>query len=133
MEIFIVNNIYIEMEQYLKLYRTNADYEAATDKPPVSHIVEDVDVKMKGDDPYNGHEYVDLGLPSGTKWATMNIGASSVTDYGTFYQYGKGLNELKDTSGDTTYSGTENPLAASADTAVQVWGGSWHLPTKAQF
>ena len=28
------------------------------------------------EDPYNGHEYVDLGLPSGTKWATMNVGAS---------------------------------------------------------
>ena len=30
------------------------------------------------------------------------------------------------------YSGTENPLATSADTASQVWGGSWHMPTSAQ-
>lgn len=31
----------------------------------------------------NGHEYVDLGLPSGTKWATMNIGANDITYIGT--------------------------------------------------
>lgn len=35
------------MEQYLKLFRTNSEYEVLTDKPPVSHIVEDVDIKMK--------------------------------------------------------------------------------------
>lgn len=123
------------MAEHLKIFNTTAEYESVVgteNEPSVSHVIESNGVEFKKD-PYGGHEYVDLGLPSGTKWATMNIGASSVTDYGTFYQYGKGLNELKDTSGDTTYSGTENPLAASADTAVQVWGGSWHLPTKAQF
>ncbi|MBQ5424945.1 MAG: InlB B-repeat-containing protein, partial [Bacteroidales bacterium] len=30
----------------------------------------------------NGHEYVDLGLPSGTKWATCNVGATNPEDYG---------------------------------------------------
>ena len=83
-------------------------------------------------DPYNGHEYVDLGLPSGTKWATMNVGASSETDYGNYYQYGKGAAQYAATSGDNNYSGTEDPLDSSVDTAVQVWGGSWHMPTKAQ-
>ena len=80
-----------------------------------------------------GHEYVDLGLPSGTKWATMNIGANSITDYGNYYQYGKGSAQYAATSGQSDYSGTENPLAESADTATQVWGGQWHMPTKAQF
>lgn len=37
----------------------------------------------------NGHAYVDLGLPSGTLWATMNIGATSVTDYGGYYAWGE--------------------------------------------
>ena len=83
-------------------------------------------------DPYAGHEYVDLGLPSGTLWATMNVGASSETDYGNYYQYGKGAAQYAATSGQSDYSGTEDPLAASADTAVQVWGGSWHMPTKTQ-
>ena len=63
----------------------------------------------------------------------MNVGATSVTDYGNYYQYGKGAATYQETSGDTDYSGTETPLAASADTAVQEWGGSWHMPTKAQF
>ena len=83
-------------------------------------------------DPYNGHAYVDLGLPSGTKWATMNVGAASETDYGNYYQYGKGAAQYAATSGDSYYSGTEDPLATSADTAAQVWGGSWHMPTRAQ-
>lgn len=37
----------------------------------------------------NGHEAVDLGLPSGTKWATMNIGAISAYDHGKFFQWGE--------------------------------------------
>lgn len=81
----------------------------------------------------DGHEYVDLGLPSGTKWATMNVGASSETDYGNYYQYGKGAAQYAATSGESDYSGTENPLATSADTVAQVWGGQWHMPTKTQF
>ena len=32
---------------------------------------------------------VDLGLPSGLKWATMNVGATSVTDYGKYYAWGE--------------------------------------------
>ena len=80
----------------------------------------------------DNHYYRDLGLPSGTKWATMNVGASSETDYGNYYQYGKGAAQYAATSGDSNYSGTEAPLAASADTASQVWGGSWHMPTRTQ-
>ena len=34
----------------------------------------------------NGHDYVDLGLPSGTKWATCNLGASSPSDYGEYFE-----------------------------------------------
>lgn len=79
---------------------------------------------------YNNHDYVDLGLPSGTKWATMNVGANSITDYGNYYMYGMGSKTYDST--DTPYAGTENPLATSADTAAQVWGGEWHTPTKTQ-
>ena len=62
----------------------------------------------------------------------MNVGATSETDYGNYYQYGKGAAQYAATSGNSNYSGTENPLALSADTAAQVWGGSWHMPTRAQ-
>jgi hypothetical protein len=120
------------MAEYLKLYKNQAAYDAESDKPVVGHMIDDVKVKIKEPDPYAGHEYVDLGLPSGTKWATMNVGASSETDYGNYYQYGKGAAQYAATSGDSNYGGTEDPLDSSVDTASQVWGGSWHMPTRAQ-
>ena len=122
------------MEKFITNFGTTAElavFSATTDfgRPHVSLTEDDSKVHYFRYDPYNGHEYVDLGLPSGTKWATMNVGASSETDYGNYYQYGKGAAQYAATSGDSNYSGTENPLAASADTAVQVWGGKWHMPT----
>lgn len=38
---------------------------------------------------HRGHDWVDLGLPSGTKWATMNVGASSPSDYGSYFAWGE--------------------------------------------
>jgi hypothetical protein len=63
----------------------------------------------------------------------MNVGASSETDYGNYYQYGKGASRYQITSGQSNYNGTESPLALSADTAAQVMGGKWHMPTNNQF
>ena len=126
------------MAIYLKEFENHTQYEnyingSGAILPNVSICTTEGDVHYNPYvDPYNGHEYVDLGLPSGTKWATMNIGASSETDYGNYYQYGKGAAQYAATSGDSDYSGTEIPLALSADTAAQVWGGSWHMPTRAQ-
>ena len=54
----------------------------------------------------NGHKYVDLGLPSGTLWATCNVGAEKPEDYGLYFAwgetvgYGPGTSDGKD--GDTT-------------------------------
>lgn len=45
----------------------------------------------------NGREYVDLGLPSGLKWATCNLGASHPEDFGGYYQWG-GLGDVADRS-----------------------------------
>jgi uncharacterized protein (TIGR02145 family) len=80
----------------------------------------------------NGHEYVDLGLPSGLKWATCNVGASSPEQYGDYYAWGeietKGeySNEnskargksIGDISGNSNY-----------DVARAKWGGNWRMPT----
>ena len=125
------------MEKFITNFDTTAElaaFSATTDfgRPHVSLIKDDSKDHYFEDNSHNGHEYVDLGLPSGTKWATMNVGASSETDYGNYYQYGKGAAQYAATSGDSDYSGIENPLAASADTAVQVWGGPWHKPTREQ-
>lgn len=124
------------MGKFITNFDTTAElatFSATTDfgRPHVSLTKDDSKVHYF-EDPYNGHQYVDLGLPSGTKWATMNVGASSETDYGNYYQYGKGAAQYAATSGDSNYSGTEDPLDSSVDTAVQVWGGSWHMPTRAQ-
>ena len=124
------------MAKYLKLFENHTQYEQARQNlilPNISLCAQENDVHYNPYvDPYAGHEYVDLGLPSGTKWATMNVGASSETDYGNYYQYGKGAGQYAATSGQNNYSGTEDPLAASADTAVQEWGGLWHMPTRTQ-
>lgn len=40
-------------------------------------------------DSYNGHAYVDLGLPSGLKWATMNVGATTPEGYGDYFAWGE--------------------------------------------
>ena len=37
----------------------------------------------------DGHEWVDLGLPSGTKWATCNVGAETIEGYGNYYAWGE--------------------------------------------
>lgn len=123
------------MNKHLKLFANHSAYsqaESNLDKPNVTVCQQEGDVHYNPYvDPYNGHAYVDLGLPSGTKWATMNVGALSETDYGNHYMYGMGSNIYNDN--DTPYDGTENPLDLSKDTARQTWGGGWHMPTKAQF
>ena len=80
-------------------------------------------------DPYNGHAYVDLGLPSGTKWATMNIGASSPSAVGSTFQWGCTVtgnqgNPMFNYEG--CISGTEY------DAATALWGGNWKIPTYTQ-
>ena len=37
----------------------------------------------------NGFEYVDLGLESGTVWATCNVGADKPEDEGLLFQFGR--------------------------------------------
>ena len=49
----------------------------------------------------NGHEYVDLGLPSGTLWATCNIGANTPEEYGDYFAWGE--TQTKDTYSWSTY------------------------------
>ncbi|HJJ56526.1 MAG TPA: hypothetical protein O0X14_03415 [Methanocorpusculum sp.] len=37
----------------------------------------------------DGNDYVDLGLPGGTLWATYNVGARKPTEYGNYYAWGE--------------------------------------------
>lgn len=61
------------------------------------------------------HEYVDLGLPSGTLWATCNVGAYSPEEYGDYFAWGetKGYNAGKTDFSWATYqwcNGSYNSL-----------------------
>ena len=105
---------------------------------------------------------IDLGLPSGTKWACCELGASNPTDLGAFFAYG----ETKEKSQYTfdnyeyilynstdkpneeiyprwTYNGSTgyyyviedlgtNISGTEYDSARQIWGNPWCIPTKDQ-
>ncbi len=109
---------------------------------------------------YNGHAYVEIG---GLKWATMNIGANSITDYGQYFQWGdttgyvaanvgeSGTTNAKPfiwndykfgngtsspgTSGQTKYNSIDGKtvLDKCDDAAHANWGGQWRMPTTAEF
>lgn len=114
--------------------------------PNVSYCEDNNEVHYNPD-PFNGHAYVDLGLPSGTKWATMNVGASSITDYGLYFSWG-GTTGYADAStkvfswadyelGDgnmTKYNSTDGltTLEAVDDAATVNMGGDWHMPSAEQ-
>lgn len=92
---------------------------------------------------YNGHTYIDLGLPSGTKWATCNIGAANPEDYGNYYSWGETRPHTekmnpwhKNELGIARRHGAiddDNNLTAGYDAATANWGGKWRMPTKTEF
>ena len=99
----------------------------------------------------NGFEYVDLGLPSGTMWATCNVGATKPEDEGLLFQfgrvdgykYGDKDNQFKTTKQNKQDTGdVDIPLTTSCkvyknneildlkDDAAHVnMGGKWRMPT----
>lgn len=103
---------------------------------------DEVEKVMFGAGRYNGHEYVDLGLPSGLKWATCNVGSDSPEDYGSYFAwrevktknsytinnslaYGMSESSLK-SQGIIDKNGNLTP---SYDAATVNWGGTWRMPT----
>lgn len=104
----------------------------------------------------NGFDYVDLGLPSGTLWATCNVGASKPSEYGLLFQWGDtqgwateqvgfGEGKKKFLYDDYKWAIKESVLTFSKyttpgasleleDDAAHVnMGGDWHMPTPEQF
>ena len=89
---------------------------------------------------HNGFEYIDLGLPSGTKWARCNVGANSETDNGLYFPFGGivGLDspyyEGNFDSHKLKFNGDKKAtLHLDNDAAHIHMGGKWHMPTKEQF
>lgn len=86
------------------------------------------------------HEYVDLGLPSGTKWATHNLDVSrpnketaSVEDYGSYCNWADPTGENVYKNEDTLPSA--NPPVSICNSDYDIahvqWGKEWSLPTSA--
>lgn len=88
--------------------------------------------------PDSNHPHaIDLGLPSGTKWACCNIGASSPKGYGGYYAWGEteeksnyGWQTYKYYNDDTGWVNIGSNIAGTSyDVAHVKWGGSWRIPT----
>ena len=80
----------------------------------------------------NGHDYVDLGLPSGLKWATCNVGADSPEEYGDYYAWGEVKTKSEYTEENSkTYEKSINDFSGDPtyDVARKKWGSSWRMPT----
>jgi hypothetical protein len=101
------------------------------------------------------HAYVDLGLPSGTLWATCNIGADNPEDYGDYFAWGE--TQPKSTYNWSTYqycNGNYNTLTKYCnnssygyngftdnltillpedDAATVNWGSDWRMPTEEEW
>ena len=100
----------------------------------------------------NGYDYVDLGLPSKTLWATMNVGASKPSDFGLYFQWGDTQGYTADQVGKdkqfnwadykfsidgsslkfSKYTTDGESLELADDAANANMGGSWHMPSPTQ-
>lgn len=83
-------------------------------------------------------EAIDLGLPSGTKWANCNVGATKPEEYGGYYAWGE--TEEKDTYTWETYIHCNGSMDSCHDLGADIsgtqydvahvkWGGNWCMPT----
>ena len=101
------------------------------------------------------HEWVDLGLPSGTLWATCNVGASSPEELGSYFAWGETAtkdfydwstykwcnnNYMKMTKyctvsnyGNDGFVDNKTELDLEDDAAYVNWGPSWRIPSYEQF
>ena len=94
----------------------------------------------------NGYDWVDLGLS--VKWATKNVGANSPSDYGDYFAWGEThpkssytwsncfdcLDDEGKSWGIYKIGGKTSISPTSGhDTARENWGGSWRMPTDAEF
>ena len=96
----------------------------------------------------NGYDWVDLGLPSGTLWAGMNIGATSSVEYGDFFAWGEtetksifngnNYKHHNNESAITKYSGyltgdNKSYLDKEDDAANANWGAKWYIPSRTEW
>ena len=77
----------------------------------------------------NGHEWVDLGLPSGLKWATCNVGASKPELYGSYFAWG-GIKPQENFTYEFNGMCLDDMIGnVQYDAARANWGGNWRMAT----
>ena len=87
-----------------------------------------------------GHYFVDLGTGDNTLWATTNVGAENVWDFGDYYAWGEteprytidGDGTLSWKSTYNGYDGTKSSTFVYEDVATTAWGESSSMPTYEQ-
>ena len=141
--------------KFIKLFKEQTAFDEAKstlNRPNVSLVKETSNVYSLKKKNANGYSYVDLGLPSGLKWAKCNVGATSETDAGLYfawgettgytasqvgtdkqfswsdYKYGKSSSKL------TKYNQSDGKtvLESTDDAATQIMGGDWRMPTETE-
>lgn len=97
-----------------------------------------ISVKVTGSVPETV-ELVDLGLPSGLKWASHNVGASVPEGYGSYYAWGEiAEKDIYNWANYLHCDGTDNTLhdigdnisGTQYDAAHMNWGGKWRMPAR---
>lgn len=90
-------------------------------------------VKVSAPDEYvNGHGYVDLGLPSGIRWSTSNVGSEKPYELGQPYAWGELETKEEFSKENSLWQGKEvNDFAGNPeyDVARKLWGATWRCPT----
>ena len=141
------------MTKYLKKFDNHADYLSYMGGEP---LFPNVSFCEGGDEmhynafKYHGHEYVDLALPSGTLWATCNMGADDMFGGGMFFAWGEtdgytaaqvGTDKVFDLTNYTLYNDADDVFTKYnetdgltrieiADDAARLYmAGFWHMPT----
>ena len=87
--------------------------------------------------PDNNHPHmIELGLPSGTKWACCNVGASKPEDYGGYYAWGETTEKSTYSNinylfwdGNSTSDIGKNIAGTQYDAATANWGSPWVMPS----
>lgn len=133
-------------QEIMKVHRSNG----AVDVYKIAAVDSVIFNTLYDNSKYNGHEFVDLGLPSGLKWAACNVGADAPEEYGNYYEWGETAprdeysrtnryfaDDFSETDALLKYNvnslqgnvDNKTVLDPEDDAAHVAWGGAWRMPT----
>ena len=125
----VINDLTPNTKYYVRAYAVNSKgtsygeevvFTTVDDIPPTSGMI-------------NGYEWVDLGLASGTKWATRNVGAFTTEEYGDFYAWGETKTKTNyETENSVTHGVSMGDISGDPvyDVARNKWGSTWRMPKR---